>query len=80
MSGEIKHNRRRFLGTAAMTLAATQLGMFRSADAPSLFCNRSVVNACQSAAHQSFIIELPQFVAVRTIPLTPVHRAIRTRN
>ena len=35
MSEEIKHNRRRFLGTAAMTLAAAQLGMFRSADAES---------------------------------------------
>jgi pimeloyl-ACP methyl ester carboxylesterase len=33
MSEEIKHNRRRFLGTAAMTLAAAQFGMFRSADA-----------------------------------------------
>src|SRR5580692_11342963 len=31
MSEEIKHNRRRFLGTAAVTLA----GMFRSADAES---------------------------------------------
>jgi hypothetical protein len=35
MSEEIKHNRRRFLGTAAMTLAAAQLGMFRSADGQS---------------------------------------------
>ena len=35
MSEEIKYNRRRFLGTAAMTLAAAQLGMFRSADAES---------------------------------------------
>jgi hypothetical protein len=35
MSEEIKHDRRRFLATAAMTLAATHLGMFRSADAQS---------------------------------------------
>jgi pimeloyl-ACP methyl ester carboxylesterase len=35
MSEEIKHNRRRFLGTAAMTLAAAQFGMFRSAEAQS---------------------------------------------
>ena len=35
MSEQIKYNRRRFLGTAAMTLAAAQLGMFRSADAES---------------------------------------------
>ena len=33
MSEEIKHNRRRFLGTAAMTLTATQLGLLRSAGA-----------------------------------------------
>jgi hypothetical protein len=35
MSEEIKHNRRRFLGTAAMTLAAAQFVMFRSAEAQS---------------------------------------------
>jgi pimeloyl-ACP methyl ester carboxylesterase len=35
MSKEIKHNRRRFLGTAAMTLAAAQFGMFGSAEAQS---------------------------------------------
>jgi pimeloyl-ACP methyl ester carboxylesterase len=35
MSEEINHNRRRFLGTAAMTLAAAQFGMFRSAEAQS---------------------------------------------
>jgi hypothetical protein len=35
MSEEIKHNRRRFLGTAAMTLAAAQFDMFRSAEAQS---------------------------------------------
>jgi pimeloyl-ACP methyl ester carboxylesterase len=35
MSEEIKHNRRRFLGNAAMTLAAAQFGMFRSAEAQS---------------------------------------------
>jgi len=35
MSEEIKHSRRRFLGTAAMTLAAAQLGIFHSAEAQS---------------------------------------------
>jgi pimeloyl-ACP methyl ester carboxylesterase len=35
MPKEIKHNRRRFLGAAAMTLVGTQLGLFRSADAQS---------------------------------------------
>ena len=33
MSEEINHDRRRFLGTAAMTIAAAQLGMIGSADA-----------------------------------------------
>ena len=35
MSEEINHDRRRFLGTAAMTIAAAQLGMFGSASAQS---------------------------------------------
>jgi pimeloyl-ACP methyl ester carboxylesterase len=35
MSGEIKYDRRRFLGTAAMTIAATQLGVMGSAKAQS---------------------------------------------
>ncbi len=35
MSGEINHDRRRFLGNAAMTMAAAQLGMLGSADAQS---------------------------------------------
>ena len=33
MSEEIKYDRRHFLGTAAMTIAAAQLGMIGSADA-----------------------------------------------
>jgi len=35
MAEEIKYDRRRFLGTAAMTIAAAQLGMIGSADAQS---------------------------------------------
>ena len=35
MSEEINHHRRRFFGTAAMTIAAAQLGMIGSADAQS---------------------------------------------
>jgi hypothetical protein len=35
MSEEIKHDRRSFLGTAAATIAAAQLGMVCSADAQS---------------------------------------------
>jgi len=54
MSEQIEHNRRRFLGTAAMTLAANQLGMFRSADAESrkaelLFTCDSRVTGCAVA-------------------------------
>ena len=29
LSEEVNHNRRRFQGSATMTIAATQLGMFR---------------------------------------------------
>jgi pimeloyl-ACP methyl ester carboxylesterase len=35
MSEEVKHNRRRFLGTMTMAMAATQIGVFRNADAQS---------------------------------------------
>ncbi|QSJ19272.1 hypothetical protein JYQ62_11440 [Nostoc sp. UHCC 0702] len=35
MSEKINHQRRRFLGTAAMTIATTQLGIFGSAIAQS---------------------------------------------
>jgi hypothetical protein len=35
MYEEINHNRRRFLGNAAMTFAAAQVGIFSSADAQS---------------------------------------------
>ena len=35
ITDEHKHNRRRFLGTATMAIAAAQIGMFRSADAQS---------------------------------------------
>ncbi len=36
MSEEINHNRRRFLGTVALTIAAAQFGMIGSADAQSI--------------------------------------------
>ena len=42
MSGEINHGRRRFFGTAAMTVAAAQLGMTARADGTSR-TNRKVV-------------------------------------
>jgi len=49
-SEAIDHNRRRFFGTAAMTLAATQLGIFGSADAQS----SKVVPATKPGTHTSF--------------------------
>jgi hypothetical protein len=48
MSEEIKHNRRRFLGTAAITLAAAQFGMFRSAEAQSRKAEPADVAICIS--------------------------------
>jgi hypothetical protein len=48
MSQEIKYNRRRFLGTAAMTLAAAELSMFRSADAQSRKVQTGAVYGKQS--------------------------------
>ena len=35
MSAEINHDRRRFVGSAALTIAAAQFGMIGSADAKS---------------------------------------------
>src|SRR5271163_4369417 len=50
ISEAIDHNRRRFFGTAAMTLAATQLGMFGSADAQS----SKGLPAAKPGTHTSF--------------------------
>jgi pimeloyl-ACP methyl ester carboxylesterase len=54
MSEEIKHNRRRFLGTAAMTLAAAQFGIFRSADAQSRRAEPADVPAIKPGTNTSF--------------------------
>ena len=52
MSEAIDHNRRRFFGTAAMTLAAAQLGVFNSADAQS--GNHAAVPAIKPGMNTSF--------------------------
>ncbi len=54
MSQEINHNRRRFFGTAAMTVAAARLGMFGSADAQSSKANPSDVPTIKPGTNTSF--------------------------
>jgi pimeloyl-ACP methyl ester carboxylesterase len=54
MSKEINQDRRRFLGTAAMTLAATQLGMLRSADAQSSKAKSADVPPIKPGTNTSF--------------------------
>jgi pimeloyl-ACP methyl ester carboxylesterase len=54
MSEEIKHNRRRFLGTAAMTLAAAQFGLFRSAEAQSRKAEPADVPPIKPGTNTSF--------------------------
>jgi pimeloyl-ACP methyl ester carboxylesterase len=51
VSEEISHNRRRFLSTAAMTIAATQLGILSSAEAQS---SKAKVPAIKHGIHTSF--------------------------
>jgi hypothetical protein len=60
MSGEIKHDRCRFLGTAAMILAATHLGMFRSADAQSRKAEPADVPAAPADGLSPFRINVPE--------------------
>ena len=54
MSEEIKHNRRRFLGTAAMTIAAAQFGMIGSADAQSSKAEPADVPTIKPGTNTSF--------------------------
>jgi pimeloyl-ACP methyl ester carboxylesterase len=54
MSNEIKHSRRRFLGTAAFTLAAAQLGILRSADAQSNQATHAGVPPIRPGTNTSF--------------------------
>jgi len=54
LSGAINHNRRRFLSTAAMTLAATQLGMLSPANAQSATVRKGDVPAIKPGTNTSF--------------------------
>jgi pimeloyl-ACP methyl ester carboxylesterase len=54
MSDEIMLDRRRFFGTAAMTLAATQLAAFGSADAQSNNAKIADTTAAKPGTHTSF--------------------------
>jgi hypothetical protein len=53
-SEEIDHNRRRFCGTAAMTMAAAQFGMFGSADAQSRKVNPADLPPIEPGTNTSF--------------------------
>ena len=53
-SDEIDHHRRRFFGTAAMTIAATQLGMIGSAAAQPGKAKSAGVPAIKPGTHASF--------------------------
>ena len=54
MSEEINHQRRRFLSTAAMTVAAAQFGVFGSAEAQSQKVNPADVPAIEPGTNTSF--------------------------
>ena len=54
MSDEINHNRRRFLGTTAMTIAAARFGLIGSADAQSDKTNPAKVPTIQPGTNSSF--------------------------
>jgi pimeloyl-ACP methyl ester carboxylesterase len=54
MSEEINHDRRRFLGTAAMTIAAARLGMIGSADAQSSKINPADATTIKPGTSTSF--------------------------
>src|SRR5262249_31313842 len=54
MSEEINRHRRRFFGTAAMTIAAAKLGMIGSADAQSSKTKPAQLPAIKRGAHTSF--------------------------
>ncbi|HEY3167545.1 MAG TPA: alpha/beta hydrolase [Candidatus Binatia bacterium] len=54
MSEEINYDRRRFLGTAAMTIAAAQLGMIGSADAQSSKTKPAELRAIKPGTNTSF--------------------------
>jgi pimeloyl-ACP methyl ester carboxylesterase len=51
---EINHQRRRFFGAAAMTIAAANLGMLASADAQSSYASPADTTAIKPGTHTSF--------------------------
>jgi len=54
MSEEVNHDRRRFLGTAVMTIAAAELGMIGSADAQSSKRQPADATTIKPGTHTSF--------------------------
>ncbi len=54
MSDEINHDRRRFFGSAAMTLAAAQLSLSTTAEAQTEKSAKSVADAIRPEIHASF--------------------------
>jgi hypothetical protein len=54
MSEEINHDRRRFLSTAVMTIAAAELGMICSADAQSGKINPADATTIKPGTNTSF--------------------------
>src|SRR6202030_4650014 len=53
-SDEIDHHRRRFFGTAAMAIAAAQLGMIGSAAAQAAKAKSTAVPAIKPGTHTAF--------------------------
>jgi hypothetical protein len=70
MSDKINHQRRRFLGIAGMTIAATQLGRFGSANAqssqtkPETTTQPGTVQSTDTTAIRPFRINIPQAALV----------------
>jgi pimeloyl-ACP methyl ester carboxylesterase len=60
MSGEIKYNRRRFLGAAAMTFAAAKFGIFSSAQAQSREAGLVEVSVASTDGIRPFRINVPE--------------------
>jgi hypothetical protein len=54
MSEAINHDRRRFLGTAAMTMAAARLGLIGAADAQPRETKPAAVPTIKPGTHTSF--------------------------
>ena len=73
MSGDINYERRRFIGTAAMTIAAAQLGVFGSADAQASKAKPAGATTIKPGMNASFG-PLKQIDAVHPTETTAVPR------